>query len=92
MTTDNNDTRTINELINLTTYQGMSDEEIDTIISYKVNVEVMRRISQGEKTGITMRMETAIAQNEESCKKAQDALESILNRKLVLHSVGGDNE
>ena len=92
MTTDNNSVRELNELINLGTYQGMTDEEIERVIAFKVDMEVMRRVNNGTNAANTAKMETLIAEAEESRQQAMTVLQSIRERKPVLHTVGGDNE
>ena len=88
MTTDNNNSpRDIGVLLSLETYQGMTDEEIDLVINYKVTTEVMRAIGEGNRAMSTLVMEQQIADNAESCRMAHDALQSILNRGPVLRSV-----
>lgn len=92
MTTENNNVRELNELINLGTYQGMTDEEIERVISFKVEMEVMRRVSNGTNAANIVKMETLIAEADESRQHAMTVLQSIRNRKPVLQTVGGDNE
>ena len=92
MTTENNNVRELNELINLGTYQGMTDEEIERVISFKVNMEVMRRVTNGTNAANTAKMEALIAEADESRQQAMSVLQSIRDRKSVLHTVGGDNE
>lgn len=92
MTIDNTSPREITELINLKTYQDMTDEEIEIIINYKVDVELRRRLSVGKEASIILEMEQLIAQNKESCDRAMSMLESTLRERPILHSVGGDNE
>ena len=92
MTTENNTVRELNELINLGTYQGMTDDEIERIISFKVNMEVMRRVSNGTNAANTAKMETLIAQADESRQQAMAVLQSIRDSKPILYTVGGANE
>lgn len=93
MTTENaNQTRTIDELLVLNTYQGMTDEEIERIINYKIETKVRERIIEASKTVNTLKMEAILQQNIESSQRAMSMLQSIRDRKPVLHTVGGDNE
>lgn len=92
MTTEQDSPRELNELLNLGTYQGMTDEEIQMVIDFKVNAEVTRRITEGKKAALTLQSETVVAQNQESSQRALDVLESILSKRPVLQSVGGENE
>lgn len=89
MTTETTTPRSIGELLNLGTYQGMTDAEIEMVIEFKIKTEVMRRIGEGDKALTTMVAEQQIADNAESCRLAHEALQSILGRTPVLSSVGG---
>ena len=92
MTTENtNSPRDIGVLLELGTYQGMSDEEIELVINFKVTTEVMRTIGEGNRAMSTLVMEQQIADNADSCRKAHDALQSILGRGPVLQSVEVSN-
>jgi hypothetical protein len=83
--------RTISELLALDTYQEMTDEEIDRLIDFKVRTEVTRRITEGQKQLNASTMEQIIADNAQSCATTRSMLESLLNRKPILHSIGGEN-
>ena len=93
MTIENaNQTRTLDELLVLNTYQGMTDEEIELIINYKIETKVREQIIEASKTVNTLKMEAILQQNIESCQRAMSMLQSIRDRKPILHTVGGDNE
>lgn len=93
MTTENVSTpRDLNTLINLDTYQGMTDEEIELVINYKVESKVHEQLIEASKTFNTLQMEAILQQNVESSQRAMSMLQSIRDRKPVLHTVGGDNE
>lgn len=93
MTTENTSTaRDLNTLLNLDTYQGMTDEEIELILNYKIESRVREQIIEGSKTLNTLKMEAILQQNLESSQRAMSMLQSIRDRKPVLHTVGGDNE
>ena len=93
MTTENaNNTRDLNTLLNLGTYQGMTDEEIEIVINYKIEIKVRERIIEASKTVNTLKMEAILQQNIESSQRAMSMLQSIRERKPVLHTVGGGNE
>lgn len=80
--------RDINKLLALDTYQGMTDEEINSIIEYKAErlyknkeIESKRKIEReqnNEKLSILR----------DSCKKTEEMLQSILNREVPIKSVG----
>ena len=93
MTTENTNTaRDLNTILNLDTYQGMTDEEIEMILNYKIESKVRERIIEASKTINTLKMEALLQQNIESSQRAMSMLQSIRDRKPVLHTVGGDNE
>jgi hypothetical protein len=93
MTTENTNTaRDLNTLLNLDTYQGMTDEEIELVINYKIESKVREQIIEASKTLNTLKMEAILQQNIESSQRAMSMLQSIRDRKPVLHTVGGDNE
>ena len=53
--------RSISELLLLTTYQGMTDEEIDMLIEFKVNTEAYRKYTEyiaGELSAISLEQQT----------------------------------
>ena len=85
-------TRDLSVLVDLPTYQGMNDAEIDMVIDYKVEIEVRKRISEGNKTLNIIQMETLLDQNKASSDAAMNVLKSILDRKPQLNSVEVSNE
>jgi hypothetical protein len=84
--------RELSVLIGLQTYQGMTDEEINLILNYRIETEVRKRISEGNKAINIIQMEAMINQNKESSTAAMDVLKSILNRKPILNTVEESNE
>ena len=92
MTTNTENKRELNELLALKTYQGMSDEEIELVLNYKINQEVNHRFSQGKAAAIINGMEQLIIDNNASSAAARDVLQSIIGRTPTLKSVGASNE
>jgi hypothetical protein len=84
--------RELSVIIGLQTYQGMTDEEINLILNYRIETEVRKRISEGNKAVNIIQMEAMIDQNKESSTTAMDVLKSILNRKPILNTVEESNE
>jgi len=84
--------RELSTLIGLKTYQGMTDEEINLILNYKIETEVRKRISEGNKAVNIIQMEEMISQNKESSKAAMDVLKSILDKRPILNTVEESNE
>lgn len=87
-TNEANKPRSLNELVNLESYQGMSDEEIDMLIAYKVDTELRKRIVEGNKMANILQMEGLIQQSEQSSQEAMSVLKSILEKPISLKSVG----
>lgn len=56
-------TRTINELLALTTYQGMTDDEIELIINYKINRALNSAEMTAKLNAMTVRAQQIIADN-----------------------------
>ncbi len=92
MTTEQTSPRDLNVLLNLGTYQDMSDEEIELVLNYKINQEVNRRFSQGQAASIINGMEQLIIDNNASSMAARNVLKSIIGRTPTLKSVGASNE
>ena len=91
MTTENNLPRDIGTHLSLETYQGMTDEEINIVIEFKIKTEVMRKMGESDNAMSTLIMVRQISDNAESCRMAHDALQSILGRGPVLQSVEVNN-
>lgn len=94
MTTENTEIietnpRPLSILLELGTYQGMTDEEIESILQFKIFNEVERRFSEGETTIISNATEEVIANERATTQAITSMLQSILNRGPVLTSVGG---
>lgn len=88
MTTENNDSpRDINVLLALDTYQGMTDEEIDMIIDYKVEVGVKSEVSRECINAQIDACNSLIAISAEAKNIAYEKLSKALNRNLMLERV-----
>lgn len=70
--------RTVDQLLQLNTYQGMTDKEIESIIEYKVMLAHMDVESMAYRTAAQENMEAILEANENSCATARNVLESIL--------------
>lgn len=72
--------RDINELLALPTYQGMTDAEIELVISYRANQMMIERITNAEwQRGIQTQNEV-IEVHRVACERGHSVLESILER------------
>ncbi len=81
-TTTDEKTRTLDELLALDTYQGMTDAEIDVILDYKIKQAVTEREVLAR---IELQIQTAeqvIADNRRSAQEAHDVLQSIVEAEF----------
>ena len=82
-TTNIEEAREISYLLNLETYQGMTDEEIDLIINYKIKQALSQQECLIKANAENMRVEQCIADNQASAKQALDMLQSIIEREFT---------
>lgn len=94
MTTNNeqNEPRNINQLLALDSYQTMTDEEIETIIEYKVNYRYKILVASEKAKQAREESLQKIAILRETCAQSNAMLESIIEQKPQLHGVGDSNE
>ncbi len=93
MTTENEtQARTLNELLALSTYQGMTDEEIELIVEYRANMKANALLLDDTRQKRDLECQQKLAAMQQACQNVGKVLDSIMNRKPVLHTVGGDNE
>lgn len=74
--------RDINVLLSLSTYQGMTDEEIELIIEYKAEQIVIRDNIAVKNAQSQQLIDAKIAQAASDSQAAQTMLQSILNRNV----------
>lgn len=74
--------RNINVLLSLDTYQGMSDEEIESVLNYRVDRAVSSRETLARIAAITAREEQVIADNAASAAAARSVIESMVRREF----------
>ena len=94
MTTEETQTqepRSINELLSLGTYQGMTDEEIDSIIDYKVQLETTNEINLADISNRTQALNELVAQELENHNALVAMVQSIMNRQVDYIRVEGNN-
>ena len=93
MTTENEtQARNLNELLALNTYQGMTDEEIELIVEYRSDMKARALLLDDTRQKVDLARQQKLAAMQQSCQNVGKVLDSIMNRELVLHTVGGDNE
>lgn len=81
----------IDVLLHMESYQDMTDEEIDSIIEYRINVAVNRALSEEVEAHIAECEQTLISMVEERSKATQGVLQSMLNIEIPWVRVGGDS-
>lgn len=74
MTTDNAEKRALGTLLTLETYQGMSDEEIETIITYKTN----EAYAKGNRDAINSQGMMNVLENKKKVNDMFARVESVL--------------
>lgn len=97
--TDTNDTevkplppRDINVLLNLGTFQGMTDEEIQLIIDYKIKYALSEQEIKLKQAVYIEKMNSDIALSTQVANEANDIYKEILGKSLKLETVGTSNE
>lgn len=73
--------RDINVLLALRTYQGMTDEEINMVLDYKIQQEKTSAESLAFIAAQTVYMNEDLAIQEASCKRLEAALQSLIDKK-----------
>lgn len=97
--TDTNETvvkplppRDINVLLNLGTFQGMTDEEIQMIIDYKIKYALSEQEIKLKQAVYIEKMNSDIALSTQVANQANDIYKEILGKSLQLETVGTSNE
>lgn len=97
--TDTNDTevkplppRDINVLLNLGTFQGMTDEEIQMVIDYKIKYALSEQEIKLKQAVYIEKMNSDIALSTQVANEANDIYKEILGKSLKLETVGSSNE
>jgi hypothetical protein len=83
--------RSINELLALDTYQGMTDVEIDSIIDYKVQLETTNAINLADISNRTQALNELVAQELENHNALVAMVQSIRDRQVEYMRVEGNN-
>lgn len=74
--------RKIDELLALDTYQGMTDDEIELILNYRIDKAVTSRETLANIAAITAKQEQCIADNLASAQAMQSMVESLVEREF----------
>lgn len=93
MTTENEVTteqtqRTVQELLNLDTYQGMTDEEIQSLIDYYQQVGYDTALGTAQISIWSDAAQTIVDGSEAHHAELLSVVESIVNRPLTMQEVG----
>lgn len=76
--------RSIDALLALNTYQGMTDEEIELIINYRAQQIVVQEQITEKNALETQKLSALISRWEQDSQTSYDMLESILNRNVAI--------
>lgn len=82
------DTRNINELLALDTYQGMTDAEIELVLQYRIDQAVSSREMLAKMTALVEREERILEQDRASSQQVHKLLQSIVSREFPTIPVG----
>lgn len=82
-----NSPRDINVLLTLNTYQGMTDEEIDMIINYKISVGVQAEVSQQCINSQIAASNELVSTSLQAKNAALQMLQTIVNKQTTYRSV-----
>lgn len=84
--------RDINILLNLGTFQGMTDEEIQMVIDYKIKYALSDKDIKLKQAVYIEKMNSDIALSTQVANEANDIYRDILGKSLKLETVGVSNE
>lgn len=84
--------RDINILLNLGTFQGMTDEEIQIVIYYKIKYALSEQEIKLKQAVYIEKMNSDIALSTQVANEANDIYKEILGKSLKLETVGASNE
>lgn len=84
--------RDINILLNLGTFQGMTDEEIQMVIDYKIKYALSEQEIKLKQAVYIEKMNSDIALSTQVANQANDIYKEILGKSLKLETVGASNE
>lgn len=84
--------RDISILLNLGTFQGMTDEEIKMVIDYKIKYALSDKDIKLKQATYIEKMNSDIALSTQVANEANDIYRDILGKSLKLETVGVSNE
>ncbi len=74
--------RDINVLLSLSTYQGMTDEEIDLLLDYKIQQEITSAEHLAFVAAQTMRANETVEIQRQSCRNMESMLQSTIKSSI----------
>lgn len=84
--------RSISVLLNLDTYQGMTDEEIQSLIDYYKEQAVNNYIQNSQQTAIETAMTAQADYYQSELQNAQTVLEYVLNQQVPFYTINSDGQ
>lgn len=84
--------RPIHILLDLDTYQGMTDSEIQSLIDYKINVAIQSAEVQARLSVIEHSMDAQLETYRQLAEDSQEMLKSVMSRTLNLQRVANNRE
>lgn len=91
MTTESDSPRDLNTLVSLGTYQGMTDEEIELVIDFKVQQRVTDSINLADIENRSSALNELVAQELENQQSLSAMVQSLMSRSVFLERVEGNN-
>lgn len=74
-------TRSIGELLSLTTYQGMSDEEIQSIIDFKCDLARSDSVARAQQQTNIVAMNSMVELHNKALEESKRLYEGLLSRE-----------
>lgn len=82
--------RDVNVLLTLDTYQGMSDEEIELVIDFKIQEALNSAENTAKQNAIAGSAQAQIDAYSSMADDAHDVLQSVLNRQVPWATISAD--
>ena len=82
--------RELSVLLNCSSYQGMTDEEIEKIITYKEGMAAKNAVLETETERHAQLMDMLKAQQRQACDAAAQSLKNALDMQVKYSRVTGD--
>lgn len=82
--------RELSVLLNCSSYQGMTDEEIEKIIAYKENMAAKNAVLEAEAERHAQLMDMLKTQQQQACDAAAQSLKNALDMQIKYSRVMGD--